>query len=129
MTQLHVLRDCAQAAAGVAFWTCLLWPAVTATFWPWWRDQWGWNMVIKTEMIALALLAGVAHMEFGLPLGYPLLWTEVVAVTAIPVVLAWRTWIIWRTQRDGALRDRQLHCYFETGRPPGNRGPFRVSGG
>ena len=108
MTQVEVLRDWGETAIGVAFWACLLWPAVTAAFWPWWQNQWGWNMVIKTEMIAAALLASALRMEFGVTSRYALLWVTVLAITAIPLVLAWRTWIIWCSQRDGAEHDRQL---------------------
>ena len=106
LTQLEVLRQWADIAAPVAFWVCAVWPAVTATFWPWWQHEWGWNMVIKTELIAVALLSSILKIEFGITSGYVLLWTTVAAVTAIPVVVAWRTWIIWRGQHEGALRDR-----------------------
>lgn len=107
MTQLHVLRDWADIAAGVAFWVCLLWPLAVRTYWPWNKHEWGWNIVIKIELISLALLASVLHTEFGVQFGLALLWTEVLAVTAIPLVVIWRAWIIWRAQRDGALRDRR----------------------
>lgn len=107
MTQLQLLHDWGQIASGAAFWTCLLWPALVRSFWPWHHHEWGWNMVVKTEAIAAALLAYILHTEFGVPVGYPLLWTGVLAVTAIPLAVGWRTWIIWRTQRDGA-RDEPL---------------------
>ena len=107
MTQMQVLVVWAHVAAGAAFWTCLLWPALVRAFWPWHRSEWGWNMVVKVELIALALLAGVLHTEFGVPLGWPVLWTEVIAVTLIPLAVIWRTLIIWRAQRDGA-RDERL---------------------
>lgn len=102
MTQLQFLTGWVMSGAGVAFWTCALWPGITAVFWPWWRHQWGLNMVIKTELIALGLLATVLHREFGVMNVYVLLWTTAVAVTLIPVVVAWRTVLIWRGQRDGA---------------------------
>lgn len=117
MTQLQFLNDWVADAAPVAFWTCLLWPALVRLIWPWNRHQWGWNMIIKTELIALALLGTVLHREFGVTNPYVLLWTVALAVTAIPLVVGWRTWIIWRGQRDGALRDRQLRCYFVSDGP------------
>lgn len=107
MTQLQFLADWASYAAGVAFWVCALWPALIAWFWPWWRHQWGLNMVIKTELIAFALLSTVLHREFGVADTFVLLWVTVAAVTLIPVVVVWRTILIWQGQRDGALRDRQ----------------------
>lgn len=102
MTSLHFLMDWEDAAIGAAFWTCLLWPLIVRSFWPWYRDQWGWNMIIKTEMIALALLAPILHLEFGIQPGLGLLWIGAVAITMIPVAVAWRTVIIYRDQRDGA---------------------------
>jgi hypothetical protein len=104
LTQLQFLTDWANDAVPVAFWACALWPALVAWFWPWWQHQWGWNMVIKTELIAVALLASVLRREFGVQNVYVLAWTVVAAVTLIPVVIAWRTVLIWRAQRDGARR-------------------------
>jgi hypothetical protein len=102
VTQLHFLRDWVVWASGVAFWVCLFWPAVIRLFWPWHRDEWGWNMVIKTELIAIALLSTTLHYEFGIQPGLVLEWIAVAAVTAIPVVVTWRTWIIYRAQQAGA---------------------------
>jgi hypothetical protein len=107
VTALQFLHDWATWASGVAFWVCLSWPAVVRTFWPWHRDEWGWNMVIKTELIALALLASILKTEFGVQPGLALLWVAVVAVTLIPIVIGWRTMIIWRAQRAGALERRE----------------------
>jgi hypothetical protein len=107
LTQLQLLTDWANDAAPVAFWVCALWPALTCWFWPWWQHQWGWNMVIKTELIAVALLASVLRREFGVHNMYVLGWTIVSSLTLIPIVIAWRTVLIWRAQRDGALHDRQ----------------------
>lgn len=106
MTRLQLLRDWIDYAAQVAFWACATWPFLVRFIWPWNDSQWGWNMVIKVELIALALLGSVLRYEFGIGSGYALLWTMALAITLIPVVLAWRTWIIWRAQRDGARDDR-----------------------
>lgn len=103
---MQVLLEWAHIAIGAAFWTCALWPAMVRLFWPWNRHEWGWNMVIKTELVAAALLSSILKIEFGITSGLTLLWTTVLAVSAIPLVLAWRTLIIWRTQRDGALAGR-----------------------
>jgi len=107
VTQLQVLREWADIAVGVTFWVCLLWPALVRPFWPWHQHEWGWNMVIKTELLALALLSAVLKIEFGVTSGLALLWIEVLAVSAIPPVVVWRAWIIWRSQRAGALRARE----------------------
>lgn len=102
MTDLVFLQDWEDAAIGVAFWVCLLWPLGVRFFWPWQRDAWGWNMVLKTEMIAVALLPAILRVEFGVQPGLGLLWVAVVAVTLIPLVILWRTWIIYKAQRSGA---------------------------
>jgi hypothetical protein len=112
MTQIHFLTDWGTWAEGVAFWVCFLWPALILLFWPWYKDEWGWNMVAKTEMIALALLGITLHNELGVRYGTPLLtWIGVTAVTLIPVIIAWRTLIIIGNQRRGTVRDapEQLH--------------------
>jgi hypothetical protein len=106
MTQLQFLAEWGKYAAGVTFWTCFTWPAVVRLFWPWHRDQWGWNMVLKTEMIAVALLASVLKTEFGIKPGLELEWVAVAAVTVIPLIVGWRTWIIYRDQQRGAAEGR-----------------------
>jgi hypothetical protein len=114
MTQMQFLHDWVVWASGIAFWVCLSWPLVVRTFWPWYRDEWGWNMVLKTELIAAALLATTLHYEFGIQPGLALEWVAVAAVTLIPIVLTWRTWLIYRAQQAGAseraaveLRERE----------------------
>jgi hypothetical protein len=97
----HFLREWAVYAAGITFWVCFTWPAVVRLFWPWHQSMWGWNMVIKTEMIALALLTTVLKTEFGVEPGVGLEWVEVAAVTLIPVIIIWRTWLIYRDQKAG----------------------------
>jgi hypothetical protein len=107
MTQLHFLMDWATWASGVAFWVCLTWPLVIATFWKWWQSEWGWNMVSKTELIALALLPTTCVLEFGLREGWALQWLLVISISLIPVVVCWRTWIIFRGQFEGSTQERK----------------------
>jgi hypothetical protein len=107
MTQLQFLMEWGKYAVGVAFWVCFTWPAVVRLFWPWHRDAWGWNMVLKTEMVAVALLASVLKTEFGIRPGLPLEWVAVGAVTLIPFIVIWRTWIIYRDQQRGVAEGRE----------------------
>lgn len=99
-----LLISWAQVSVQVAFWVCVAWPFIVRTFWPWNRDEWGWNMVIKTWLIAVALFPYVLQYEFAVRRGLALQWVVVIAVTLIPLVIAWRTWIIWQAQVRGARR-------------------------
>jgi hypothetical protein len=101
----HFLAEWSKYAIGVTFWVCFTWPAVVRLFWPWQQSMWGWNMAIKTELIAVALLAVVLRTEFGVQPGLGLEWVEVAAVTLIPFVIAWRTWLIYQDQKAGARQD------------------------
>lgn len=118
MTSMRLLQDIGNVSAGLAFWTCFLWPAIVRFFWAWHRSAWGWNMAIKVELIALALVPSTLYREFGVRPGIGLLWASVMAVTIIPFVLAWRTWIIWRGQRRGEAEYAQYNAPAAADREP-----------
>jgi hypothetical protein len=103
MNQGQLVVDIINDGVFVAFIVCLIFPVIGAPrigFWPWYRSDWGWNIVLLEEAITLALLPIWAHrfMKFDAP---PLvwLWIDAVSIWLIPVIVIWRVYIIWRTQR------------------------------
>jgi hypothetical protein len=100
------LLDAAQWAANFAFWGSLVFPVVTALFWPWWQSWWGWNIV------SFDLALGGASFPYMLVLNWNvhgtwLVWTEIVFLGISFVIIAWRTFMIWKTQTSGAVRGKQ----------------------
>jgi hypothetical protein len=94
---------------GVTFWLCVFWPLFILTFWKWYESEWGWNLAVKIFALALALLGPVLHDEFGFQEGTTLLTITAVALTIIPIVILWRTWIILKTQYSGTSRSKKIH--------------------
>lgn len=89
----------------VIFYSGLAAPAVMASFWVWWRSELGWSIVAKTLALSLALLPAMFLYWFG-PTAFTtsdaLRWFSIVALAAVPVILWWRVWVIFKTQRKGA---------------------------
>jgi hypothetical protein len=101
VTQIQLQLDLSNWFVNLAFWVCLAFPAVTAIYWPWWHDIWGWSIVILELLVPLALLAGVLRIDFGLRTLNLLTfgWIELAALGLIPLVVIHRTWLIWHRQR------------------------------
>jgi hypothetical protein len=100
------LLDAAQWAANFALWGSLFFPLVTSRFWPWWQSWWGWNIV------SFDLALGGTSFPYMLVLDWKirgtwLVWTEVFFLSASFAIIAWRTVMIWTSQREGAARDRE----------------------
>jgi hypothetical protein len=109
--QLGVLHQVASIGTQAGFWAGLLFPAVTAVYWPWWRHWWGWTIVVLDMAIVLALLGSILVLEFGLhpgsTPGHVLAWTEAFALCLVPAVIVWRAVLVFITQRGegpGAVR-------------------------
>lgn len=115
MTQEQLLVDAGGVLANVTFFTSLLFPAVTAFFWRWWASWWGRNIISLELGIAVTLLPAVLYRDFGVD-SLVLRWVQVTALATVPLIVAWRAVMIWRTQRAGALHDRRLR---KAGREPG----------
>ena len=80
-------------------------PAVMATFWPWWRSELGWSIVAKTFALSLALLPAMLLYWLGpttFTTSSALRWFSIAALGAVPLIVWWRVWVIYRFQRDGS---------------------------
>ena len=94
-----------QVIIQVIFYSGLIAPAVMATFWPWWRSELGWSITAKTFALSLALLPAMLVYWFGLNAitgSDALRWFSLTALAAVPVIVWWRVWVIYKAQRDGA---------------------------
>lgn len=87
-------------ASQFTFWAALLFPAVTALFWPWWRSVWGMNLVTLEVWIWISLLPAPLHAYFGVPYA-PLMVFQVAAVCGAGLTVIWRAVLIYLTQRRG----------------------------
>lgn len=103
MTQEQFLADAGNALENLTFFVSLLFPLVTAFFWPWWESSWGRNIVSLELGIAVTLLPGVLFRDFGVN-DLALHWVQLLALATVPLIVVWRVVMIWRTQRAAALR-------------------------
>jgi hypothetical protein len=108
VTQAQFLLDWANDAIIPAFLVSLLFPVIVAPYYRWWSNEFGWNLSIKSWVIAIALLPSFVHRVFGVPVNVlAFMYMVVVAITTIPIVLIWRAWAIYKTQRAGAITSRE----------------------
>lgn len=111
MTQLQLQQDIGNWIINLAFWVCLAFPVITALYWPWWKDHWGWSIVVLELLVPVALLAGVLRIDFGLRSLDPILfgWIVLAALGLIPLVVLHRIWLIWHKQQEAASKiEREL---------------------
>jgi hypothetical protein len=90
------------AIASVAtFWISFLFTPAVSLIWPWWRSDWGWNIVLLESCVWVSLAPAPLHVMFGVPYGPFLAWFQVAAVFGTGAVILWRAFMIWRTQAVG----------------------------
>lgn len=89
-----------QLVLQVTFFCCWGFIGVTSFYWPWWQNQVGWSITLKSAAIGLALLPAMMHEWFGADQRQPFMeWLAVAALAAIPLILIWRAVVIYRIQR------------------------------
>jgi len=100
MTQAQALAMIDRWLINITFAVAVLFPAVTAFFWPWWRSVWGINMILLEGCIAVTLLPTLLLLDFGID-NWALQWLQAAALTGVAAVIIWRGFLIWRTQAAG----------------------------
>jgi hypothetical protein len=85
------------------FYSALGFIAVVSLFWPWWKTQLGWTFAAKSAALALATLPAMVHVWVGGATPAWLAWLGVAALWAVPPILVWRAWVLWRVQRTRAV--------------------------
>ena len=89
----------------VIFYSGIAAPLVIAAFWKWWRSELGWSIVAKTIALSLALFPAMLFYWLG-PTAFTtsggLRWFSIAALGAVPLIVWWRVWVIYKAQRDGA---------------------------
>jgi hypothetical protein len=108
VTQGQLIIDSINDGVNVAFIVTLLFPLVGLPrigrlklgFWPWYKSDWGWNMVAFDACVSLALLPIWAHRALNLDSNsYFFGWMEAASIWLIPAIVLWRVFLIWQAQR------------------------------
>lgn len=118
MTQSHVLGIVQNWDIYAAFIIPLLFPVAIAYIWPWWKDELGWTMVLVDLLLSAALLPSFLHRALGVPINtYVFQWIVVISVGLIPIVIIWRTIVVFKTQKQAVRevrRRKSRHAAEET---------------
>lgn len=103
MSQAQLIRDAGEYVVWFTFMASVLFPPVTALFWPWWKSPWGWNIITLEMGISVALVFAWLHYAFGITItrSYAATWAQIAAIAFVGCVIIWRAILIWRTQRKG----------------------------
>lgn len=69
---------------------------------PWWRSEAGRNLMSMMGVIAAVLSLSTVRIVAGAGIDAPwFIWLRTAVFAATPVVIAWRTWMLWRVQYRG----------------------------
>jgi len=87
--------------------SCLsfMFPLVTGSFWPWWKEPWGWNIVLLEISIGGALFPSALSIDAGVRSVAWLAWLRVAFLLMVGFIVVWRGALIYLTQRRGAIAD------------------------
>jgi hypothetical protein len=88
-----------EIASVFTFWVSFAFPLAVSLIWPWWRSDWGRNIVALEACIWLSLAPAPLHVMFGVQYGPFLAWFQVAAVFGAGLIVIWRAVMIWRIQR------------------------------
>lgn len=91
----------AQIAIEGIFYSGVAFIIAVSLFWPWWKSQLGWTIIAKTVTLSLAVLPAMLMYWFGIGTPRWLMYVSILALWAIPPILAWRAIVLWRVQRHG----------------------------
>lgn len=82
------------------FWVSLAFVLVVSTYWPWWKTDVGWTIILEAVGLGLLLMPSTTGLEFGWNTS-DLFWQWFVAIcfTFVFVIMPWRAVVIWRRQR------------------------------
>ena len=84
------------------FYSTLAFVIAVSTFWPWWKSQLGWTIIAKSLALTGAVVPAMLVYWFGVKVPVWLSWVSVIILWAIPPILAWRAYVIWKVQRKGS---------------------------
>lgn len=101
---LHQLR----LATVIAFYASLVFPGVVAPCWPWWKEGFGWNVVLFDYSFCMVAFPTWLNVTFGLSVSRSLFWGffELIGVYFVIINIIIRTIIIYEEQRKAR---RQKH--------------------
>lgn len=102
----HALLIYDHVLINAAFIISVLFAPVVSAFWPWWQEQWGQNIVALELCIAGTLLSSFLFVDFGINT-VVLQWVTAGFLTLVPLVIVWRTALIWYAQRYQEARAEQ----------------------
>jgi hypothetical protein len=73
----------------------------------WWRSEGGWHVFCFMASIGAVLDLSAARVILGASLDVPwFIWVRVVVFSTVPIVIAWRVWIIIMAQVIRPVRER-----------------------
>lgn len=100
MIQDQLVLNLIDWGANVAFLVTFAFPFVIRVIWAWEKHDWGWNIMSFDACVSSALFPYFIHGMFGVNVGTTFFyWSEIVSIWLIPVVVFWRSILIYRKQR------------------------------
>jgi hypothetical protein len=100
MSQVQFLSDVDKILIQTVFWISVGFVVGVSTFWPWWKTDLGWTIVLKTAAIAALLLPANLHDLFGIQAGtLAWAWWVTTSFASVGIVIVWRFIVMYILQR------------------------------
>lgn len=109
MTQLQLLQDWSGWLLNIITWSSFAFPVVTRLFWNWIESWWGRNLVAFELCLGLGFIGATMQHDWHIPsashggMFYFFAWLQTASLSFVPVITLWRTILIWKRQRTGAI--------------------------
>jgi hypothetical protein len=86
-----------------AFWSALSFAVFSGVVWPWWKSQWGVNIVLLELAIAFALAGPVLSVDFSFhtSTSHAFAWVQLTALWLVGIIIFWRGFLVLSTQLKG----------------------------
>lgn len=100
MTQIQFLNDAGTVGFHYVFWASVLFVLGVSTFWPWWKTDLGWTIVLKTACIAAILFPFFLHLILGVNVETLFWeWWRLITFFMVGNIIVWRFFVILIIQR------------------------------
>src|SRR3954470_16317590 len=107
--ELNLLLHQLRLGTVIAFYASVIFPGVVASYWPWWKESFGWNIILFDWSFSVVALPTWLNFTFDVSIRDSVLWAFITLIGVWCVILNifTRAIIIYREQRSAVRRKHE----------------------
>jgi hypothetical protein len=107
--ELNLLLHQLQLGTVIAFYASAFFPGVVAPYWPWWKEFFGWNVVLFDWSFSIVAFPSWLNFTFGVSIRNSAPWAtvELFGVWCVILNIVVRAVIIYKFQKKALDRRKQ----------------------